>query len=87
VTDWRVENAQHLKRLPLRRQAYKKWTDRWDHEHCAGCMAEFAESDRPDIQRAGYATTADYVHGAQYEWVCIRCFNDLKLELGWTEAS
>jgi hypothetical protein len=86
MTDWRTDNARHLSGQPLLRQPYRKLSTRWDHDHCAGCLAKFAELDGPDIQRGGYATTDKYLHGARYEWVCIRCFTDLQTDLGWTEA-
>jgi hypothetical protein len=30
----------------------------WDHDHCEGCTAEFAEFDAPDILHTGYFTIA-----------------------------
>jgi len=29
----------------------------WDHDHCKGCWAKFAELDAPDILHTGYFTT------------------------------
>jgi hypothetical protein len=86
MTDWRVENAKLLRGLRLHRRPYKKWSESWDHDHCAACMAKFAEFNGPDIQHEGYATGDDYRKGAGYEWVCLSCFADLKDEMGWTEA-
>jgi hypothetical protein len=86
MTDWRVENAKGLKDLGLRRKKYKKWNERWDHDHCAGCWATFAKFDGPEIQHEGYATYNDYKFGADYDWVCLPCFSDLREEMGWTEV-
>ena len=36
-----------------------------------------------DQQKEGYATRADYPKGARYEWVCVKCFSELKDEMGW----
>lgn len=82
--DCRLHNARHLAGLKLHLQPYKQWSDSWDHDHCAACFAKFAEFDGPDTQHVGYATGADYKHGADYAWVCQSCFSDLKGRLGWT---
>ena len=86
MADWRIDNAEHLRGLHLRRKEYRRWSDTWDHDHCAGCWAKFAEFDGPDIHREGYATCADYQRGADYEWICIQCFSELKSEMGWSEV-
>ena len=33
--------------------------------------------------KEGYATRADYPKGARYEWVCVKCFAELKGEMDW----
>jgi hypothetical protein len=83
---WRVDNARHLRGLRLEFQRYTRWSERWDHDHCAACWAKLAEFDGPDIQYAGYATRDDYPKGARYDWVCVTCFNDLREEMGWAAA-
>ncbi len=85
--DWRVHDARRLAGLKLHRRLYKRWSDTWDHDHCAACFAKFAEFDGPDIQHVGFATGDDYEKGAGYEWVCQVCFSDLKDRLGWTAAA
>jgi hypothetical protein len=82
--EWRLNNARHLAGLKLQHRNYARWSENWDHDHCAACFAKFAEFDGPDVQHAGYATRDDYKHGAGYEWVCSRCFSDLKPVLNWT---
>ena len=81
--DWRLANAQELNGQPLRHKAWTRWSESWDHDHCAACWAKFAEFDGPDIQKTGYATTDTYKHGADYAWVCEACFTDLKAQVGW----
>lgn len=84
---WRLDNAGHLKGLRLEFRRYKAWSESWDHDHCAACNAKFAETDGLDIQHEGYATGDDYPKkGAQYEWVCQKCFDDLKDRLGWSSG-
>ena len=65
-------------------QPYVRWSKTWDHDYCAACMVKFMEADGPDIQREGYATTAEYPRGARYEWVCSECFADLKDDMQWS---
>lgn len=84
--EWRITNAKPLagRRLELRR--YERWSESWDHDHCAACWAKFAEAYGPEIESVGYVTLADYPQGAGYEWVCVACFDELQAELGWAVA-
>jgi hypothetical protein len=54
--DWRIANAEHLKGQHLHFRKYTRWSDTWDHDHCAACWAKFAEGEEPDIPHEGYAT-------------------------------
>jgi len=83
---WRVDNVSHLRRLRLQFCRYSRWSESWDHDHCAACWAKFAEFEGSDIQHEGYATCDDYAKGARYEWVCQSCFDDLKDDMHWTIA-
>ena len=87
MPDWRVENAESLRGARLQRLKYRAWSEQWDHDHCAACMAKFAEFEAPDVQHEGYATCSDFVRGAEYEWICLECFAELKDEMGWVEAA
>jgi hypothetical protein len=87
MADWRIRNCEILRGLALRRKTYRKWSESWDHDHCAACWATFAEVDGPEIQHEGYATCEDYKHGADYDWVCVTCFSELKDEMGWAEVT
>lgn len=84
--DWRLKIARHLEELTLRHRVYTRWSDTWDHDHCAVCMVKFAEIDDPDIRRVGYATGDDYKLGAGCDWVCERCFAGLKEKMDWTSV-
>jgi hypothetical protein len=84
--DWRVDIAsRHLKGQPLKRKKWTRWSEAWDHDHCAACRAKFSELDEPDIQKEGYATTESYKRGTDYDWVCVKCFSELKDKVGWYE--
>ena len=86
MADWRIHNCRLLRGLTLRRKPYRKWSERWDHDHCASCWARFAEVDGPEIQHEGYATCEDYKLGADYDWACVGCFSELRDEMGWVEV-
>jgi hypothetical protein len=81
---WRIDNAGRLKGARLQFRPYMRWSESWDHDHCAGCWAKFAEFEGPDILHEGYATRDDDPKGAGYEWVCQACFNDLKDDMEWS---
>jgi hypothetical protein len=85
---------QHLKTQPylrgarFQRKPYRLYRPGWDHDHCAACWAKFTVvtgGDEPSLQE-GYATCADYVHGAEYDWVCPACFELFRTEMGWLEG-
>jgi hypothetical protein len=87
-SDWRIENARFLKQgLQFQRKPYKPRSETWTHDHCAGCWATLAEYDGPNFQHEGYATCEDYEHGADYDWLCVSCFSDLREEMGWVDAT
>jgi hypothetical protein len=87
MADWRVRNCEILRGLTLQRKRYRRWSERWDHDHCAACWAKFAEFEGPEIQHEGYATREDYKLGADYDRVCVTCFSELKDEMGWAEVT
>jgi hypothetical protein len=81
---YRLDFARHLKGLRLQFCRYTQPSDTWDHDHCAGCNAKFAEFEAPDILHHGYTTCDDYVHGPEYDWICETCFQDLRQDMQWT---
>ncbi len=83
---WRIDFARHLTGLTLHLQRYSRWSESWDHDHCAACWAKFAELDAPGVLREGYTTGQDYPHGAGYEWICPTCFTELAKPLGWSSS-
>jgi hypothetical protein len=87
MTDWRLDNVRGLESLRFRRKQYRRRSESWDHDHCAACWAKFAEFDAPDILHEGYATCEDYKHGADYDWLCATCFNELRNVMDWSEAT
>jgi hypothetical protein len=84
---WRIGNAHYLRGTVLRRERWEAPSERWDHDHCSFCWAEFSESEDPEVQHEGYTTTEAHQHGAGYHWVCEQCFADLKDEMHWQLAA
>jgi DNA-directed RNA polymerase subunit RPC12/RpoP len=89
--DWRLErllDQEYLHGVKFHRAPYRQYRPGWDHDHCAGCWAKFAEydSDQEVIEHEGYTTGDDYVHGAEYWWVCLTCFSEFKEAMGWPEV-
>jgi hypothetical protein len=90
--DWRLEQLEtqpYLRGVGFTRKPYREYRPGWDHDHCAACGMKLAEPELAgeDIVHEGYATTEDFVRGADYEWVCIPCFALFRDEMGWIELS
>ncbi|HTR83083.1 MAG TPA: hypothetical protein VMI56_01295 [Reyranella sp.] len=81
-----IDYLRRLAGLTLHWQRYTRYSESWDHDHCASCGATFAEFDGQDILHEGYATGPDYFKGARYEWVCSPCFDELASRLNWKAA-
>ena len=58
--------------------AFQKFSDKWDHEHCEFCWEKFSSAEG-DLH-SGYCTP-DFKH-----WICTDCFEDFKEEFRWTVA-
>jgi hypothetical protein len=89
--DWRrqhLETQPHLRGVRFHLAKYRAYRPGWEHDHCVGCWAKFMEhgSDREPTETEGYTTGDDYLHGAEYEWVCRTCFSDFRDAMGWTET-
>jgi hypothetical protein len=87
MPDWRLDQVQHLHGQKLVRLRYKRYSETWDHDHCSACNAKFFEQDGAGTQPEGYTTGPDYSKGREYEWVCVRCFDELKDEMSWSEEA
>lgn len=72
-----------LRGVQLQFKRYQIYSEDWDHDHCTRCSAKFAEFDGPEILHYGYATCEDYIHGAEYEWICEECFAFLSPLMEW----
>jgi hypothetical protein len=82
--DWRLSNGgDFLNDLAFSKQAYTRYREDWDHDHCELCFAEFVEP--PSVEEGvlfkGYCTND------RYRWVCEGCFNDFKTHYRWQIAA
>lgn len=69
--DWRLTfQEQYLKNAELQKNKYVKFSETWDHDHCAFCWDKFSECEG-DIH-IGYCTL-----DKKY-WICEECYNDFK---------
>jgi len=82
MADWRIYLVEGLRGQRLVHSKYSRYSNEWDHDHCAACGVTFSELDRPGCQHEGFTTGPEYSHGRDYEWVCFQCFDDLKGEMG-----
>jgi hypothetical protein len=56
IADWRYDNVKHLQGAVFRYAKYTAPTIDWDHDHCNGCWAKFAEFDGAGILHEGYVS-------------------------------
>jgi hypothetical protein len=92
VTDWRegsLDMVEHFRGVAFRRKAYSAYRPGWDHDHCALCGVKFMERSAgvPDTHHEGYATTENWIRGADYDWFCIDCFEFCRGRLGLVDVA
>ena len=76
--DWRLTNQlSYFRGATLRWQAYRRYREDWDHDHCEFCGTKFAEPDAPGTLHEGYTTTDNR------RWVCRACFDDFADLFAW----
>ena len=54
--NWRYTNIKRLEKATFRFATYTAPSPDWDHDHCCGCWAKFANFDGPEILHRGYLT-------------------------------
>lgn len=93
MTDqWRAEMLEtlpYLRGQSFVRKSYRAYRPDWEHDHCAVCGVTFAEEalQGEAIIHDGYATTSNYKHGEDYEWVCVDCFRASKNAMDWKDVT
>ena len=80
--DWRVLTAERLKGCSFRWKKYYRRSERWDHDHCGARWAKFMLAE--GCLQEGYEVTDSYKHGADYEWICESCFEELREIMNWS---
>jgi len=77
MTDWRIENAKHTHGAILQFKKYTRYSETWEHDHCAACWAKFMETPAADVLTEGYVTEDNY------RWICPACFLAFKDAMEW----
>jgi hypothetical protein len=89
--DWRLEQLEaypHQRGVAFVRKSYRQRSPQSDHDHCAACWATFATWDFiPAALHEGYATTREFVYGADYIWVCVPCFDEFREVMDWKDVT
>jgi hypothetical protein len=90
--DWRLrhlETQPYLRGVTFVRKHYKAYRSGWEYDHCVACWVTLAgpEIKGTDIVHEGYATTPEFVRGADYDWVCLECFGLFREPMGWKEVN
>jgi hypothetical protein len=72
--DWRrMDQESYLSGKAMRSGPWQEPSPGADHDHCSFCFLKVTEGD------PGYITDDD-----RCDWVCPECFDDFKVEFGWT---
>ena len=75
--DWRLTNqADYLMNVSLHWAQYRRYSERWGHDHCEFCWVPFKTRDVPGTAKEGYVTQ-------DWRWICETCYEDFKLMFDW----
>ena len=90
--DWRLERLEaqeYLRGVTFVQKTYRAYSSAWEHDHCVACWQKLTEPDAgaEDAVHEGSATTDEYPRGAEYEWVCVPCFELFAGHMGWRDAT
>jgi hypothetical protein len=90
--DWRLgRQERYLQPARLCWKRYSRWSDEWDHDHCAFCWARFVALDDPqkgpnDLSE-GYAVLSNGHFPDDYLWICATCYADFRGMFDWEVVS
>ena len=90
--EWRaevLETLPYLRGQSFIRKPYQAYRPGWEHDHCAVCGAKLMEecAGVEDTLHEGFAITAKYERGADYEWVCVECFEASRDAMEWQDET
>ena len=67
--DWRYSKISGVARATFRFTKYRAPSQKWDHDHCEGCWAKFAEFDGPGVLHEGYVTASPFQEMPEPEFI------------------
>ena len=82
--DWRLVFAVRVTGRVFRWKAYYQWSEEWDHDHCAACWGKFRTEE--GYLNVGYASVGTNGDRDDLDWVCQKCFDELKGPMNWKLA-
>jgi hypothetical protein len=75
-TEHKLAQLKPLKGLTFRLRRYEAPTPKWDHDHCYGCWAKFAQFDGSDTKHEGYFTTVPAQQSPDPELSGLTCIKE-----------
>lgn len=83
--DWRQRGREsYLQGATLCWKRYARWSDTWDHDHCAFCWVTFSDSeDVPEALQEGYTMVDHEQFPDGYHWICSTCYEDFSGQFQW----
>jgi hypothetical protein len=90
--DWRLgRQERYLQPARLCWKQHSRWSDEWDHDHCAFCWAKFVPPDDPhqgpDDLNEGYAVLSNGCFPDDYHWICAACYAYFRGMFDWEVVS
>jgi hypothetical protein len=82
--DWRLEMVQGAEGYSWTLKSYRQPRPDWDHDHCLACGQKIAETEMDgQAQTSGYAVGDEHPRGADYDWLCVDCAEQLATGMKW----
>jgi hypothetical protein len=57
---YKLDSLERLRASSFQLADYTAPNAEWDHDHCVGCWAKFADFDAPEVLHRGYFTIAQF---------------------------
>lgn len=82
--DWRLDFVRGYEGYSWTLKPYRAPRADWDHDHCVACGQKLMQQHHDgQAETEGYAVGPEHPHGADYEWLCIGCAQQLAAQMNW----